>query len=179
MKCPFCHFDNDRVVDSRASQDGYVIRRRRECLHCKRRYTTFERLEEVTIKVIKKDGSRAPFQREKIKRGLETACWKRPVSDEQIDAVVTYVEQEINARLDGEIDSREVGEMVMERLRELDQVAYVRFASVYRDFTDAQDFVREVAPMLEDRRGAAASVAAASVEPSGRRADDRGDKVTR
>ena len=154
MKCPFCHLDNDRVVDSRASQDGYVIRRRRECLHCRRRYTTFERLEEVTIKVIKKDGSRAPFQREKIKRGLETACWKRPVSDEQIDAIVTYVEQEINARLDGEIDSREVGEMVMERLRELDQVAYVRFASVYRDFTDAQDFVREVAPMLEDRRSA-------------------------
>jgi transcriptional repressor NrdR len=152
MKCPFCHIDNDRVVDSRASQDGYVIRRRRECLHCRRRYTTFERLEEVTIKVIKKDGSRAPFQREKIKRGLETACWKRPVSDEEIDAIVTYVEQEINARLDGEIDSREVGEMVMERLRELDQVAYVRFASVYRDFTDAQDFVREVAPMLEDRR---------------------------
>ncbi len=152
MKCPFCDVDNDRVVDSRASQDGYVIRRRRECLHCRRRYTTFERLEEVTIKVIKKDGSRTPFQREKIKRGLETACWKRPVSDEQIDAVVTYVEQEINARLDGEIDSREVGEMVMERLRELDQVAYVRFASVYRDFADAQDFVREVAPMLEDRR---------------------------
>ncbi len=152
MKCPFCHVDNDRVVDSRASQDGYVIRRRRECLHCRRRYTTFERLEEVTIKVIKKDGSRAPFQREKIKRGLEMACSKRPVSDEQIDAIVTYVEQEINARLDGEIDSREVGEMVMERLRELDQVAYVRFASVYRDFTDAQDFVREVAPMLEDRR---------------------------
>jgi transcriptional repressor NrdR len=154
MKCPFCHLDNDRVVDSRASQDGYVIRRRRECLDCRRRYTTFERLEEVTIKVIKKDGSRAPFQREKIKRGLETACWKRPVSDEQIDAIVTYVEQEINARLDGEIDSREVGEMVMERLRELDQVAYVRFASVYRDFTDAQDFMREVAPMLEDRRTA-------------------------
>jgi len=152
MKCPFCHVDNDRVVDSRASQDGYVIRRRRECLHCRRRYTTFERLEEVTIKVVKKDGSRVPFEREKIRRGLETACWKRPVSDEQIDSIVTFVEQHINTRLEGEIESREIGEIVMERLRALDQVAYVRFASVYRDFTDAHDFMREVVPMLDEKR---------------------------
>jgi transcriptional repressor NrdR len=152
MKCPFCHLDNDKVTDTRTSQDGYVIRRRRECLHCHRRYTTFERLEELTIKVVKKDGSRTPFQRDKIAGGLHTACWKRPVSDEQIDAIVTSVEQEILSRLDGEVDSREIGEMVMEKLRDLDQVAYVRFASVYRDFTDAHDFLREVTPMLDKPR---------------------------
>jgi transcriptional repressor NrdR len=149
MKCPFCHVDNDRVADSRASQDGYVIRRRRECLHCRRRYTTFERLEQVAVKVVKKDGSRVPFDREKIRRGVDIACSKRPISDEQIDGIVTHVEQHINARLDGEIDSRQIGEMVMERLRALDHVAYVRFASVYHDFSVADDFMREVAPMLD------------------------------
>jgi transcriptional repressor NrdR len=152
MKCPYCHVDNDRVIDSRASQDGYVIRRRRECLHCHRRYTTYERMEEPTIKIVKKDGSRVPFQRQKIRAGLEKACWKRQISSEQIDAIVSSVEQEILARLDTEVESRELGDMVMQRLRDLDQVAYVRFASVYRDFTDAQDFMREVVPMLKEPR---------------------------
>jgi transcriptional repressor NrdR len=154
MKCPFCHDDNDRVTDTRTSQDGYVIRRRRECLHCRRRYTTYERMEEPTIKVVKKDGSRVTFEREKIRTGLEKACWKRPVSMEQIDGLVMSVEQEILAGLDQEVESQRLGEMVMKRLRDLDQVAYVRFASVYRDFTDAQDFVREIAPMLKQPRPA-------------------------
>ncbi len=150
MKCPFCSVDNDRVVDSRASQDGCLIRRRRECLACHRRYTTYERMEEPTIKVVKKDGARVPFERERIKAGLEKACWKRPVTDEQIDAVVSRVEREVHARFDTEVLSGELGELVMQELRHLDQVAYVRFASVYREFADLNDFVNELRPMLEE-----------------------------
>jgi len=148
MKCPFCRDDNDRVIDSRAAQDGFAIRRRRECLSCKRRYTTYERLEETTMKVVKKDGVREPFDREKIRQGLSRACWKRPISDDQIESVVLQVENEIYARFDREVDSRVIGELVMEHLDTLDQVAYVRFASVYRDFKDVADFVDELAPML-------------------------------
>ena len=143
-----CRVDNDRVIDSRASEDGFVIRRRRECLSCKRRFTTYERLEEFAIKVVKKDGAREPFQREKILSGLAKACWKRPVSDEQIDNLVSQVEAELYARGDEEIDTASLGELVMQRLAELDQVAYVRFASVYREFKDARDFVDEIGPML-------------------------------
>lgn len=149
MKCPFCRADNDRVIDSRGSGDGFAIRRRRECLACKRRYTTFERIEELVIKVVKKDNVREPFDREKIRRGLAKACWKRPVKDEQIEDIVSAVESEIYANFDGEVDSRNLGEMVMERLAQLDQVAYVRFASVYREFKDVQDFVEELQPMLK------------------------------
>ena len=148
MRCPMCRVDNDRVIDSRASEDGFVIRRRRECLSCKRRFTTYERLEEFAIKVVKKDGAREPFQREKILSGLAKACWKRPVSDEQIDNLVSQVEAELYARGDEEIDTASLGELVMQRLAELDQVAYVRFASVYREFKDARDFVDEIGPML-------------------------------
>lgn len=140
-------------MDSRAGEDGYVIRRRRECLNCKRRYTTYERLEELGIKVVKKDGIREPFAREKIRAGLAKACWKRPISDEQIDTLVSQVEAELYANGDQEIDSKTLGEMVMQRLAELDEVAYVRFASVYRRFKDARDFVEEIKPMLR-REGA-------------------------
>lgn len=150
MKCPFCHVDNDRVIDSRASQDGYAIRRRRECLACRRRYTTYERLEEPVIKVIKKDGGRVPFHREKIKQGLEKACWKRPISDAQLEAIVSAVENHVYANFDSEVPSGVLGEFVMAQLRELDQVAFVRFASVYRDFRDVRDFVDELEPMLEE-----------------------------
>lgn len=153
MKCPFCRDDNDRVIDSRASQDGFAIRRRRECLSCKRRYTTYERLEEMTLKVVKKDGVRETFDREKIRQGLARACWKRPVSDEQIEGVVLEVENEIYAKFDSEVDSREIGELVMQQLGKLDQVAYVRFASVYRDFKDVDDFVDELTPMLSRKKG--------------------------
>lgn len=152
MKCPFCRVDNDRVIDSRASEDGFAIRRRRECLDCKRRYTTYERIEEWAIKVVKKDGSRTPFERDKIKRGLEKACWKRPISEEQIEATVSAIESEVYANFDSEVPSQTLGELVMRHLRQLDQVAFVRFASVYREFKDVRDFVEELEPMLEEKR---------------------------
>jgi transcriptional repressor NrdR len=152
MKCPSCHEDNDRVIDTRLSEDGSAIRRRRECLICKRRYTTYERLEGTTVKIIKKDGSREPFDRLKIKQGLEKACWKRPVGDAQLETLINEVENELESRIEPEVASRDVGGMVMARLRDLDQVAYVRFASVYREFKDAQDFVEELKPMLAERR---------------------------
>lgn len=152
MLCPFCRIDNDRVIDSRASQDGYAIRRRRECLSCKRRYTTYERLEEITVKVIKKDGVREPFERDKIHRGLAKACWKRPITDEQIEAVVSVVESGVYEKLETEINSRDIGEQVMQQLANLDQVAFVRFASVYREFKDVRDFVDELQPMLKEKK---------------------------
>lgn len=152
MKCPFCRLDNDRVIDSRASEDGFAIRRRRECLDCRRRYTTYERIEEPAIKVVKKDGSRAPFEREKIKRGLEKACWKRPIREDQIEAIVAAIESEVYANFDQEVPSHYLGELVMQHLRKLDQVAFVRFASVYREFKDVRDFVEELEPMLEEHR---------------------------
>lgn len=149
MKCPFCHVDNDRVIDSRSSQDGSAIRRRRECLKCTRRFTTYERPEDVTIKVIKKDGSRVPFDREKIKRGLERACVKRSISTHKLEAAVTAIENDIYASFDSEVESSELGQLVMEHLRDIDEVAFVRFASVYRQFNDVQDFFEELRPMLE------------------------------
>ena len=150
MKCPFCQIDNDRVIDSRVSEDGSVTRRRRQCLTCKRRYTTYERIESTTVKIVKKDGAREPFDRIKIKQGLEKACWKRPVSEAQIEEIITEIENEIEANFYLEIESRRVGELVMQHLRDLDQVAYVRFASVYRQFDDVQDFVDELRPMLDE-----------------------------
>ncbi len=152
MRCPYCRADNDRVIDSRASEDGFAIRRRRECLGCKRRYTTYERLEEINVKVVKKDGIREPYQREKIRRGLEKACWKRPISDEQIGAIVSAVESDIYGKFDTEIESRRLGDLIMEHLAKLDEVAYVRFASVYRRFQDAHDFVDELAPILRQKQ---------------------------
>ena len=149
MRCPYCRVDNDRVIDSRASQDGTAIRRRRECVGCGRRYTTYERPEETTIKVVKKDGSRAPFSREKIQRGLERACWKRTVTTRQIEATVDAIENDVYQSFETEIESRELGLLVMEHLRELDEVAFVRFASVYRQFNDAKDFFEELRPMLD------------------------------
>jgi transcriptional repressor NrdR len=151
MKCPFCRQDNDRVIDSRASDDGFAIRRRRQCLACKRRYTTYERLEELALKVVKKGGEREPFSRDKMRNGLAKACWKRPISDEQIDAIISAVESEIYARFDSEVESGYLGELVMQHLGELDQVAFVRFASVYREFKDVRDFVDELQPMLQSK----------------------------
>jgi transcriptional repressor NrdR len=151
MRCPFCKRDNDRVIDSRASEDGFAIRRRRECLLCNRRYTTYERLESPVVKVVKKDEVREPFQREKLRTGLAKACWKRPISDEQIESLITDLETEVYAHGEPEITSQELGDMLMDRLAKLDQVAYVRFASVYREFKDANDFVEELTPMLRQR----------------------------
>lgn len=152
MRCPFCRNDNDRVIDSRTSQDGLAIRRRRECVSCGRRFTTYERPEETTIKVIKKDGSRVPFEREKIKSGLERACWKRPISTRQIESTTAAIENDIYSTYDCEVESRELGELVMRYLRDLDAVAFVRFASVYRQFNDAYDFFEELRPMLDQGR---------------------------
>ena len=150
MKCPFCRGDNDRVIDSRTAQEGFAIRRRRECLGCRRRYTTYERIETTTVKVIKKDGVREPFDPAKIKQGLEKACWKRAVSDDQLETIIAAVEQDIEQSFETEVESRHVGEVVMQHLRELDEVAYVRFASVYRQFKDVRGFVDELRLLEED-----------------------------
>ena len=150
MRCPFCQADNDRVLDSRATADGYAIRRRRECLQCDRRYTTYERLEELSIKVVKKDEGREPFDRDKLRHGILKACWKRPISHDMIDNMITQLESDIYGDFDTEIASGAIGEMVMRQLSTVDQVAYVRFASVYREFKDVQDFVEELQPILQE-----------------------------
>jgi len=145
MRCPFCGHVEDRVVDSRETQDGQVTRRRRECLSCERRFTTYERIEEVLPAVVKKDGRRETFDRQKILHGLERACQKRPVSAEQVQALLAAVERQLQESGEKEVPSRVIGEALMARLRELDPVAYVRFASVYRSFEDVGDFMSELA----------------------------------
>ena len=150
MRCPFCKNEETKVIDSRNSQD-FSIRRRRECLDCNRRFTTYERIEESPIKVIKKDGTRVPFDRSRIRAGIEKACYKRPISNEQIDNVVAEVEAAIYEEGLRELPSRQIGELVFNALRELDKVAFVRFASVYREFKDVNDFVDELQPMLDGR----------------------------
>ena len=147
MLCPFCRKDETKVIDSRACQE-FAIRRRRECLTCDRRFTTYEKIESL-LKVIKKDGTREPFDREKIKRGIEKACYKRPVPDEEVERIVSDVELDVYETFEVEVPARFVGEKVFESLRLLDQIAFVRFASVYREFTDVNDFVEELQPMLE------------------------------
>ncbi len=151
MKCPYCHNDDDRVTDSRTSKEGYAIRRRRQCNVCDRRYTTFERLEQLDIKVVKKDGVREPFDPQKLRAGISKACWKRPVSDEQIDDLVDHIQSDLYSEPEKEIRSDLLGELIMARLRDVDQVTYIRFASVYREFKDVQDFVDEMQPMLDDQ----------------------------
>ena len=151
MMCPFCRNGDTSVIDSRASQD-FVIRRRRKCLSCERRFTTYEKIEDSPIKVIKKDGSRVPFDREKIKSGLEKSCYKRPISDEQMEVIISDIEASLYEQFDREVPSREIGEKVMEALRKIDHVAFVRFASVYREFQDVNDFVEELEPLRADRR---------------------------
>ena len=140
MRCPFCKVDKDKVVDSRSSGEGAVVRRRRECLNCGRRFTTYERVEEAPLRVVKKDGTRVPFDREKILAGIRKACEKRPVSAEQVEQAVAHIEEQINKKYDREVPSADIGEMVMEALKKLDSVAYVRFASVYREFEDVDAF---------------------------------------
>ena len=150
MLCPFCRNDNDRVIDSRAGDDGNSIRRRRECLACRRRFTTYERVERQSLTVVKKGGVREPFDRDKIKRGLAKACWKRPVTEEEIETVVSALEAELYGTYESEMPSRVIGERLMESLRSIDQVAFVRFASVYREFKDVRDFVDELEPILAE-----------------------------
>jgi transcriptional repressor NrdR len=155
MKCPFCGANKDKVVDSRESQDGEVTRRRHECLKCKRRFTTYEHVEEIPLMVIKKDGRREPFDRKKILNGLIKACEKRPISMERLEEVTNKIEQTLYKRFDKEVHSKEIGEMLMESLHNLDEIAYVRFASVYRQFKDINQFVKELKEIL-NKPGAAA-----------------------
>lgn len=151
MMCVFCRHDETKVIDTRMSE-SFVIRRRRECLKCGRRFTTHERVEESSMKVIKKDGSRVPFDREKLRVGLEKACYKRPISAEQIDEIVRDVESDVHDNFEREVPSRYIGEKVFNRLRSLDHVAFVRFASVYREFQDVRDFMQQVDTILRERK---------------------------
>ena len=153
MKCPFCGHEEDKVIDSREATDGAAIRRRRECLKCKRRYTTYERLEETPLLVVKRDGRREPFDRKKIIGGVLKACEKRPIPLERIEALVGELEREIAQEFDREVPAEEVGERVMRRLHELDEVAYVRFASVYRSFKDINQFMKELRELLSKKQG--------------------------
>ncbi|HVR44438.1 MAG TPA: transcriptional regulator NrdR [Thermoanaerobaculia bacterium] len=150
MRCPYCGHVEDRVVDSRESREGNVIRRRRECIRCERRFTSYEKIEMVPFQVVKRDQRREPYERDKLMRGLRIACRKRPVSATTLEALADEIEAAMQDSADREISSGEIGSLVMERLRELDQVAYVRFASVYRRFEDLEEFVRELT-QLRDR----------------------------
>ncbi|HKP00219.1 MAG TPA: transcriptional regulator NrdR [Nitrospiraceae bacterium] len=152
MKCPFCDELEDKVVDSRMAKEGEVIRRRRECLGCKRRYTTYERVDEILPMVVKKDGRRESFDRAKILAGLKKACEKRPISIATIEAVTDRIEKRIQEMGETEIESRIVGEELMKELHQLDQVAYVRFASVYREFKDIDQFMDELRTLAQQRR---------------------------
>ena len=144
MQCPFCGQDNDKVIDSRSSEGGRVVRRRRECLNCQRRFTTYERPEEtIRLTVVKKDSSREPYHREKIIEGLRRACYKRPVSDEQIMRIVESAEEDMYHKFDREVPTSFIGDSVSAHLRKVDKIAYVRFASVYRDFADVGELIQE------------------------------------
>lgn len=147
VRCPYCQEYESRVIDSRSSEDGSAIRRRRECNACKRRFTTYERVEERPLMVVKKGGHREPFDRSKIFAGLSRACEKRPISTEQIETLVAEIERELRDAYDREVSSLAIGEKVMERLHLLDEVAYVRFASVYRQFADLNSFIKTIEQM--------------------------------
>ncbi len=151
MKCPYCQKIEDRVIDSREARSGELIRRRRECLHCGRRFTTYERVDEIPYMVIKKDGRREKFDRQKILQGLLKACEKRPVAPSKLEALVDEAERYVSESADRERTTKEVGELLMTRLRKLDKVAYVRFASVYLDFKDVREFMDELKGLLRDR----------------------------
>lgn len=148
MKCPFCEFPDTKVIDSRQTDEGQAIRRRRECENCNKRFTTYEKIEEMTLMVVKKDGRREPFDRNKVLSGIIKACEKRPVSMPDIEKTVNDIERSLNNLMEKEVASSFVGELIMEKLKELDEVAYVRFASVYRQFTDVNTFVAEVEKLL-------------------------------
>jgi transcriptional repressor NrdR len=161
MRCPFCHDLENRVVDSRLGKEGDAVRRRRHCDHCGRRFTTYERVEEALPMVVKKDGRREPFERAKIVNGLKRACEKRPVSVDTIEGLTERIERQLQEAGDREVTSRQIGETVMRELHELDAVAYVRFASVYRSFRDVHEFMRELEELISERRGTPRRPAAA------------------
>ena len=152
MKCPFCGFTDSKVIDSRPAEDGTTIRRRRECLECQKRFTTYEIIERMPLVVIKRDGSRESFDKVKIINGVIRACQKRPVTMSQIETLANDIELELRGRLESEVKSEVIGEMDMARLKDLDEVAYVRFASVYRSFTDINTFMEELTKLLGERK---------------------------
>ena len=149
MKCPFCGDLEDKVIDSRISKDGFSIRRRRECISCRKRFTTHEKIEETLPSIIKKDGRREPYDRQKLEFGIRVACGKRPIPAERVQQVVDEIETAIFALSSEEVPSRVVGELVMEKLRDLDQIAYIRFASIYRSFADLEAVREEVENLLQ------------------------------
>jgi len=151
MRCPFCTSAESKVIDSRESKKGISIRRRRECLACKRRFTTYEKIEEVPYMVVKKDGSRQPFDSQKLLRGLMKACEKRPIQISQLEEIIEEIESKLQERPEKEMEASEIGEFVMEKLKALDKVAYVRFASVYREFKDVADFKMELETLLKEK----------------------------
>ena len=151
MKCPFCGYLDSKVVDSRPAEDGASIRRRRECLECHKRFTTFEVMETLPVVVIKKDGSRQSFDRSKLLNGMIRACEKRPVPFETLERMVDEIEQILQNEMNREVPSEQIGEMVMDRLKEVDEVAYVRFASVYRQFKDISTFMNELNKLLQEK----------------------------
>jgi len=149
MQCLFCKADNDKVINSRTTADGLSIKRRRECLGCGRRYTTYERVEENPLRVVKKDGRREMYDRKKVLNGLLKSCEKRPVSTDTLESIVDEIEREIYSKFDREVSSSFIGTLVMQKLRILDMVAYVRFASVYREFKDISEFINELEPLIK------------------------------
>lgn len=151
MKCPYCGFEESKVIDSRPADDGERIRRRRECLKCSKRFTTYEVIETVPLIVVKRDKSREPFNREKLTAGLLRACEKRPVSVRQIESIVASIETTLQSTLDREITSKYIGELAMEELKKVDEVSYVRFASVYRQFKDINTFMEELNKLLSEK----------------------------
>ena len=151
MKCPYCGHLESKVVDSRPADEGASIRRRRECLSCRKRFTTYETMESLPLMVIKKDGSRQSFERGKVMAGLIRACEKRPVSYQTLEGLVAEIEQVLQNQIDREVSSSQIGELVLERLKQLDEVAYVRFASVYREFKDIHSFMAELDQLLESK----------------------------
>lgn len=150
MKCPFCETNDTRVIDSRPTEEGHAIRRRRECDNCGKRFTTYEKVEEMFFMVVKKDGSRETFDRNKVINGIIKACEKRPVPMAAIEKIVDEIERGLNNMMEKEIKSEVIGEVIMDHLKELDEVAYVRFASVYRQFKDVNTFVAEIEKLLHD-----------------------------
>lgn len=151
MRCPFCGYEDSKVVDTRPTDEGRIIKRRRECLKCQKRFTTYEKVERQPVLVIKKDNRREEFDRNKILNGIIKACQKRPVSIEQMNKIVDEIENEIYNSMREEISSREIGEMVMEKLKKIDEISYVRFASVYRQFKDINTFIEELQKLLTEK----------------------------
>lgn len=151
MKCPFCNGEESKVVDSRSTDDNVAIRRRRECLSCNKRYTTYEKIEDIPVLVIKRGLNREVFNRDKVIRGLVTACQKRPVTRAEIEDIANDIERSLNNNMITEINSEQIGEMVLEKLRKIDEVAYVRFASVYRQFEDINTFMNEIKSLMNEK----------------------------